>query len=442
MTTRTQTLFLLAALIGSLGLIPNGSWAGAGWVGTDDFFSGISTNWTVNQQRQGQMLAVGTNQHLSFIVGATTSNEQDASLFWNGTPVVSDDWTVDITAHNSASWWSSTSGASQLQLWVVNSANHAIQYRIAMAGGETQTDPSGYEFNTTTNSADGFRQSVAATNSSFGLRLIHQGGVAGDIEAWYDPTGSGVAWTVLDTMSMAAFWPGVAATNTFAFVIVCNTDYGPITEGQMWVNYFSLTNSPLPFPITTNNGIASQAGIFAAFSATNYLVGIQGDGMSSNSITAQMFSTNGNLTGSRIATGRKGEIAFVAYGGTNFLLVWSDNALVAGGGNDQIYGQFISRSGALVGSPFTFGPASEEQDMQGGGGNLLAFDGKNYLAVWETGGFHFATSGDVHAALFSQTGSLVVPVIHLTSGAIEATSPAVVFGKTNYLAVTIQVVLT
>jgi PKD repeat protein len=189
------------------------------------------------------------------------------------------------------------------------------------------------------------------------------------------------------------------------------------------------------FPIATN-GAASQAGFFSAFGRTNYLVGLQGDGTTNYSaISAQLISTNGTLVGSRILPGRAGGMPYVAFGGTNFLLVWSDNALVAAGGNDQVYGQFVTQSGKLAGGPFTFGPASEEQDMQGGGGSLLAFDGKNYLAVWDTGGFHDSPGGDIHGALFSQTGSLVVPVIPITSQTNGALTPTVTFGKTNYLVV-------
>lgn len=189
------------------------------------------------------------------------------------------------------------------------------------------------------------------------------------------------------------------------------------------------------FPIATN-GVASQAGIFAAFGGSNYLVGLQGDGTTNDTaICAQLVSTNGAVVGARILTGRTGGIPFVASGGTNFLLCWSDNRLAAGGGNDQVYGQFVSGSGTLVGSPFTFGPTNEEQNMEAGGGSLLAFDGRNYLAVWDTGAFHDASSGDVHGALFNQSGALVAPVISITSGAAAALAPAVTFGKTNYLVV-------
>ena len=196
------------------------------------------------------------------------------------------------------------------------------------------------------------------------------------------------------------------------------------------------THAATVFPIATN-GVASQAGIFAAFGGSNYLVGIQGDGTTNSAaITAQLVSTNGTLLGSRILTGHRGGIPYVASGATNYLLVWSDNALVAAGGKDQLYGRFVSRSGVLVGTNFTFGPTNEEQDMQGGGGSLLAFDGQNFLAVWDTGPFHNANFGNVHGTLFSQTGSPIVrDFIIITNGYEIESTPVVTFGKTNYLVV-------
>ena len=240
------------------------------------------------------------------------------------------------------------------------------------------------------------------------------------------PVASGVIKGAVDTAGddyLAGFYAGTA---TFGATI--------LQPQESW-NFFLTKMPPLPFPITTN-GVGSQAGMFAGYSSSNYLVGIQGDGSAHyTNITAQLISTDGTLVGSRISTGRTGGIPYVGFGGTNYVLVWSDNKLVAGGGNDQLYGQFISRSGALVGSPFTFGPTSEEEDLQGGGGSLLAFDGNNYLAVWDTGAFHNATSGNVHAALFSQTGALVGSIIPITSGTSIELTPTVAFGKTNYLVV-------
>lgn len=84
------------------------------------------------------------------------------------------------------------------------------------------------------------------------------------------------------------------------------------------------THATTIFPIATN-GTVQQAGFSAAFSGTNYLVGIQGDAVTHDDITAQLISTNGALIGSRIAIGRTGGIPWVGFDGTNFLLVWPDD---------------------------------------------------------------------------------------------------------------------
>ena len=183
------------------------------------------------------------------------------------------------------------------------------------------------------------------------------------------------------------------------------------------------------FPIATN-GTVSQAGFSAAFSGTNYLVGIQGDAVVHYDITAQLISTNGSLIGSRIAIGRTGGFAYVGFDGTNFLLIWPDDKLQSTGGNDQIYGQRVSPSGTLVGSPFTFGPTNEEQDINGV--KPLAFDGKNYLIVDQVGPSHDVDNDSIKAWLTSPGGLLVVPVISISS---TSACPAVVFGRTNYLVV-------
>jgi len=295
-------------------------------------------------------------------------------------------------------------------------------------------------------------QSAGGTNGGFYWDLsldaqtnIYAGGFLGydAAVAKYNPAGT-VQWTFTAS--------GLPASPVASGLVKCSVDSGGncflagfyqrtntfganLLSPQEAENFFLAEKLPAPFLITTNVGVSSQAGIFAAFSGSNYLAGIQGDGTTSNKITAQLISTNGSLIGSRIAVGRTGGIPYVANGNTNFLLVWPDNALVAGGGNDQVYGQFVSRSGALVGGPFTFGPTSEEQDMQGGGGSLLAFDGNNFLAVWDTGAFHNASSGNVHGVLFNQAGVKIGSIISMTSGSNPELTPTVTFGKTNYLVV-------
>src|ERR1039457_5515206 len=99
-----------------------------------------------------------------------------------------------------------------------------------------------------------------------------------------------------------------------------------IAFGLAVVFFFSQAQATTIFPIATN-GTVQQAGFSAAFSGTNYLVGIQGDAVEHDDITAQLISTNGSLIGSRIAIGRTGGNPSVAFGGTNYFLVWAEDAL-------------------------------------------------------------------------------------------------------------------
>ncbi len=175
------------------------------------------------------------------------------------------------------------------------------------------------------------------------------------------------------------------------------------------------------FPIATN-GAVSQAAISLAFGGTNYLVGIQGDAVASNHITAQLVSTNGNLIGSRIAIGRTGGAPKVSFDGTNFLVLWPDDALYPP--IDVIYGQFVSRTGALVGSPFMI--SNPNTNAAFGSFQSVCFDGRNYFVIWTD-----APNGDAYGALVSPNGSLVMSETLLSTNAYE---PGVVFGRTNYLA--------
>ena len=94
-----------------------------------------------------------------------------------------------------------------------------------------------------------------------------------------------------------------------------------------------------------------------AFDGTNYCVMIWGDNASPYSITAQLVSPTGSLVGSRISLGRTGSNPVVAFDGSNYLAVWSDvfPRMASGDTNGigNLYGQFISPAGNLVGPSFT-----------------------------------------------------------------------------------------
>ena len=184
------------------------------------------------------------------------------------------------------------------------------------------------------------------------------------------------------------------------------------------------------FPIATTAG--NEFGLMAAFDGTNYLVGIQGDEAHYANITAQMISQTGSLVGSRISIGRTGGIPLVAFDGTNYLMVWEDSATYP---NHDIYGQFIGTSGALVGSPFPISTAAGRQHFEFIG---IAFGGTNYLVIWTDGRYSTGDEGPwyVYGQIVSKGGSLVGGEIRIS--AEPGHFPAIAFDGTNYLVVWVE----
>jgi hypothetical protein len=134
----------------------------------------------------------------------------------------------------------------------------------------------------------------------------------------------------------------------------------------------NLTGIPIASP--------AQFALSAAYDGKNFLVGVQGNSSEPSAITAQLVSSAGALVGSRISTARSGGAPLAAFDGTNYLLVWSADD-TGSHPNDPIYGEFISPSGALVGSPFAItsgaADAATDHEIQG-----IAFDGTNFLVVY------------------------------------------------------------
>lgn len=246
---------------------------GAAWEGADDFSSGISTNWIIQQTNHGSMTVQATNGHASFLVAPSTNSEQNAYLFWRGTPVLNQDWTVQISGHSMANW--SNNGASQLQL-MAGDLNTGEAFVI-----ESYRGNDGIGFVTSMWQNNGVttttRQYVLATNTDFNLRLVYSA-ATGNIIAWYNLTGS---WILLDTFNTASFPTSLPASDVFTFGIIADTYYGPLTEGQAHVDNFSLTNYAIPplsqFICITNNGtitITGYAGSLVAADIPNTINGL------------------------------------------------------------------------------------------------------------------------------------------------------------------------
>jgi len=131
-----------------------------------------------------------------------------------------------------------------------------------------------------------------------------------------------------------------------------------------------------PFPIATGG-----ASINSAFDGTNYLVGVENHQTSPTSIGAQRIDASGNKVGALISIGTpygNGTVTNAAFDGANYLLIWEYDPGGTGAGRFQIYGQFISKAGVKVGSPFAISTPGIFFD----GSKTMAFGGGKYLVTY------------------------------------------------------------
>ena len=193
------------------------------------------------------------------------------------------------------------------------------------------------------------------------------------------------------------------------------------------------------FPIATNPDTATyldhETSASAAFDGTNYLVGIQDSFKSISdpydntpSITVQLVSQSGMLVGGRILTGSTGGAPFIAFDETNYLMVWEQDEPHS----THVYGQFISKAGTLVGSQITIGAGSDMRLSL----NSILFDGTNYFVVWEDRAAPYeGDNGDVYGQFITPSGALLggpIPVSTATHGQRMSTLS---FDRTNILVV-------
>jgi len=188
-----------------------------------------------------------------------------------------------------------------------------------------------------------------------------------------------------------------------------------------------------PIPISTVSG--SQEYPAVAFDNDSiYLVVWQDDRSGSGyDIYGARVTTSGNVLdppGIAIstATGRQ-RFPSVAFDGTNFLVVWGDER--GGSSTDDIYGTLVEPDGNVV-SP-SGNVIADDANWQDN--PSVAFDGTNYLVVWDDFG-----SGpfeeDIYGVRVNQSG---IPVDGSSIAISTATKgqyrPVVAFDGTNYLVV-------
>jgi hypothetical protein len=182
------------------------------------------------------------------------------------------------------------------------------------------------------------------------------------------------------------------------------------------------------FSIATGNDTTFGGG--GAYDGNNFLYALLGDATNKYGITAQFVSSSGILSGSRISLGITGSAPTLAFDGTNYLMVWTDPypmfVFNDTDGIGNIYGQFISTSGNLVGTTFTIASAVNRKFGQGRGG--LTFNDTTYLVTFLKGGNHIDY---IYGQRISRSGTLIGSPIQISSH--YAREQGIAFDGTNYL---------
>jgi hypothetical protein len=195
------------------------------------------------------------------------------------------------------------------------------------------------------------------------------------------------------------------------------------------------------FPLVANLSLATtgfQAEQAIAFDGTNFLVVWEYETESSSAFYGQLVTPAGALSGSEFLIGStvtgsgsnpsNDEKTALAFGTTNYLFVWQIKA------SDtpeewSTFGAFISRSGSVSGSF-----AISQTNSPSYNPLSVAFDGTNYLAVWnrDTGpGYPSPTMWNIDARLVSPNGTF--PGNELTLATNQAITPSIAFDGANYL---------
>ncbi|MBU6400317.1 MAG: leucine-rich repeat protein, partial [Verrucomicrobia bacterium] len=184
---------------------------------------------------------------------------------------------------------------------------------------------------------------------------------------------------------------------------------------------FTLLSAPGSYGFQSVTALAADG--------TNFLAVWQDN--NDRNLYGQLITPSGGLSGPEFLISSQqgnGQGAAVAFGRTNYLVVWQGN--YGNGGNDA-YAELVSRSG-VPGTPFQISQtASGDHNPV-----AVAFDGSNYLAVWPwdpLGTTGTVTDWDLYGRLVSPTGDLPGSELNLVTDAGSAIFPALAFDGSHYL---------
>ena len=182
-----------------------------------------------------------------------------------------------------------------------------------------------------------------------------------------------------------------------------------------------------PVPIATK-----WATVGAAFDGTNWFVPME-DGSHAGTVAGQLISNTGTTVGPVISAGIKGQACCnaVAFDGTNYLMVWEDDSISYPSGTTSVFrsvGQFFNTSGIAAGPSFGLSDGVWLDGLK-----FLVFGGGKYLFTYVKGPQDSnGTGGVITGRLISPDGS-VGSEFRISTGSGEGSS--IGFDGSNFFVV-------
>ncbi len=245
-------------------------------------------------------------------------------------------------------------------------------------------------------------------------------GIQGDSLSPYSLTAqliSGSGTLVGPRISLGVYggWPLVAFDGS-NYLMVWSSGSNSV-DGQFISTSRNLVRTP--FVIASNATISAPKGGCLAFGDSTYLVVYK----TSDMLYAQCLNKSGIMIGTptQITTGSTNDDE-IAFDGTNYLVAWCD------GVNDKdIYGQFVSKTGALVGTNFLIDGDAYASDNP----VIMAFDGSRYMVCFHNQSGLPGSSWNLLARFVTPSGT-VSDRITIRDHAYDPIFPMAAFDGTNY----------
>ncbi|MDY7233224.1 Ig-like domain-containing protein [Hyalangium rubrum] len=243
----------------------------------------------------------------------------------------------------------------------------------------------------------------------------------------------GLDTPVTDPGSGTQAAPAIASNGTDYLAVWTDDRGGEVDLYGARVSQAGAVLDGFGIPISTAQN--AQLSPAVAFDGTNYFVvwndGRRGSGTdiygARVSPNGTVLDPNGTVVATSISFGLMMSTPAVAFDGANYLVAWEEKSGFSAPTN--LYGARVSTAGTPVGGTLTLSNATGNQSEV-----ALAFDGTNYVAVWQDE--RSGTQADIYATRISPNGTVLEPAGISVSAAPEAQrNPTVAFAGTTALVV-------